>query len=591
MKKYTKYMDGIRASDTLRQRLVELESPGAPAKRPVPWKKYGGIAAAAVLAAGLGGFGAWTAHINGLEPPIPSYPTGFQQMEEAAVEPDIAPAGPDAQVEPGERVYGGYDVVSGSGSNSITAHYVLPYIEYGPAEDGEAESTMGDWGLPAGATRRDLTQEEIVTLLGGEDAVEQHLNWGEYRLSGWAAWYEDGSFWGAWLNGELIYYGGPSNQLEFAVTAGALPPACFACPSSVTQEIRGLTVTADKQDRESTYPWYGGTRTDSLFDRRVSFMKGDYGYRFEMTSGRAEESEETVSRLVARIADRGLNLASLGGVNDDSFREEGKSVDTSYPEDGTAMTQPCDPAADPSYHPEEADPNPGTYVCQVCGKSFPVESTHFHLLPNGDGTSTCSACGTTIQEGEKHYHNTVDDFMCEGIPVPETPAPAESGEICGYPLNRPEGEAADPTSSTVLSQSEPPSLRVKCAGGAADLRSGSYEWRVEGGDGLTRSTAACGAHPLDFQEEPALTTSDHRVTLGFGVSPDSVTAVCWPDSALKDSSAPAESAQVYRYRKAGDTSQNETPWTITLNPGGWIYEITAQWEQGSAHYAIYIVKN
>ena len=54
MKRYSDYMDKIEVSDTLHQRLVELEPPK---KRPAAWKKYGGLAAALVLVAGVGAWG------------------------------------------------------------------------------------------------------------------------------------------------------------------------------------------------------------------------------------------------------------------------------------------------------------------------------------------------------------------------------------------------------------------------------------------------------------------------------------------------------------------------------------------------------
>ena len=45
MKKYKGYMDSVKASDTLHQRLTELDAPKA---RPAVWKRYGAVAAALV---------------------------------------------------------------------------------------------------------------------------------------------------------------------------------------------------------------------------------------------------------------------------------------------------------------------------------------------------------------------------------------------------------------------------------------------------------------------------------------------------------------------------------------------------------------
>ena len=426
MKKYKEYMDNVRASDTLHQRLVELDASG---KRPIPWKRYGTMAAALALVVGLGGFAAWAAHINSWADPIPRYLPGVQDTQpEIADEPvpDIALVEPGDVTEPGEKTLGGYDVTVGSGPAAMVTHYVLPYIEYG---DTSGQATAADWDIPPGATRRDLTGDEIVRLMGGEDVISDHLDWDEYDLTGWAAWYEDGSFWGAYIDGLLGYYGGPANQFQFAVTAGQLPPTCFGYPDSVTQEIRGLTVTADKADREEhifKWPTY-------VHERRVSFMKGEYGYRFEMScGGSGETAEELASRLVRQIAARGLELSAIEGTipefvpDYDPTYEDGMPdhySDCPYCADGTAHTHPYDPngAADPYYNVLS------TYVCDICGQSLPAGMEHSHA----PGTYyTCPDCGVTVLDGTAHHHEN-DSDICSGYPTPD---PAGSGDICGLPL-------------------------------------------------------------------------------------------------------------------------------------------------------------
>lgn len=129
--------------------------------------------------------------------------------------------------------------------------------------------------------------------------MDLHLDWSAYELTGWAAWYADGSFWGAYLQG----YKGPMDHFEFAVTAGNLPPTCFAFAGSVEQEIWGLTVTADKYDGKDGC------------SRRVSFMKDGYGYRFDLTAtGEPEDAERLVSRAVTWVANGdGLSLYTMTG--------------------------------------------------------------------------------------------------------------------------------------------------------------------------------------------------------------------------------------------------------------------------------------
>jgi len=439
MKRYRDYMDRIKASDTLHQRLVELE---APSKRPIPWKKYGAVAAALALVCGLGawglGQGGWDALAGHFRPEtVP---------EIADDQPDIAAVDPNDVAEPGEKTLGGYEVTSGSGPAAIVAHYVLPYIEYGGTDGVEM---CFDWDVPPGAVKKELTQDEIAALLGGEDAVNTHLDWGGYELTGWAAWYEDGSFWGAYINGEKIpaglllsaSYPCPDDRFEFAVTAGQLPPTCIAYPGSVTQEIRGLIVTADKYDGE-----HGCSR-------RVSFMKDDHGYRFDLTSTDAKAAELLISRLVCRIADKGLALDALKGAEMCALPPvptSSVSVDEPNYEDGVPAQEGDTSAYDPASSTGETYTCPDCgetfpvdelrahihsfYACEICGESVSKGSIHFHMISNGNGTYTCNSCGVTVEEGVKHYHET-DNGMCTGYPVPD---PAESWEVCGLPLVPPD---------------------------------------------------------------------------------------------------------------------------------------------------------
>lgn len=406
MKKYMEYMDSVRASDTLHQRLLGLEAAG---KRPAAWKKYGALAAALALVVGAGAWGmahgGWNALADRFQPD--SRP---EIAELDGPMPDIAIVEPGDVTEPAEKTLGGYDVTSGSGPNAMVTHYILPYIDYGEMKPSVASQVAADWDIPQGATRRDLTQEEIAALMGGEDVLSTHLDWDGYQLTGWGAWYEDGSFWGAYVNG----YAGPMDHFEFAVTADQLPPTCVVYSASVTQEIRGLTITADGYDSVATPS--GGVDASS---RRVSFMKDGYGFRFDLTGVSRALTEERVSRLVRQIADKGLEL---------------------------------------------------TYDCPYCGHTFPFGVVHNDPLISAEGGYTCSNCGQFVPAGEKHSHTFVGEgeipefvpdydptyedglpgydsncpYCADGTvhthpydpagPVSVSDAPAASEEICGYPL-------------------------------------------------------------------------------------------------------------------------------------------------------------
>ncbi len=441
MKRYQTFMDGVKAPDTLHQRLVELKQPGG---RPAAWKKYA-TAAALALVVGLSGYGAWTAHINSRRAPLPSYPSGYQGVypEVGGVsEPDIALVEPGDAAGTGRRTLGGYEVAEGG----MAAYYVLPYIDYGEVEGAEMAL---DWDVPPGSVKRDLTREDIAALLGGEDALTTHLDWGGYELTGWAAWCEDGSFWGAYVQG----HGGELDHFELTVTAGQMPPTCIAYPGSVEQEINGVTVTADKHDGA-----YGCSR-------RVSFMKDEYGCRFDLTGTDRERAEERVSRLVRQIIDGGVGadrLSSDGavlahpweadpntGVGEPNWNDSGEGwtcpdcgvyletgVEHYHTQDGSPRdrgenwcgTQGADTETYPSCSSTlgKAVPEGDSFLtCRTCGGGIPDKTWH-HCKPDGSGGHVCGVCGESFPEGKVHSHE-----VCVLPLAPNTQTCPDCGEI--YP--------------------------------------------------------------------------------------------------------------------------------------------------------------
>lgn len=521
MKRYKKYMDDIKAPGALHQRLVELKEPG---KRPIPWKKYGSIAAALVLVAGLGAWGV-SRLSGGIDGGLVVY-----SRAETVSNPDIALVEPGEVDESAEKTLGGYDVATGSGSEAVVAHYILPYIEYGDTH----ETVKADWDIPQGAVRRDLTQDEIMALMGGEDVVSTHLDWGGYELSGWAAWYWDGSFWGAYINGLEREYG--TDFFEFAVTDGRLPPSCVVYTGSVTQEVRGLTVTADK------YDWELGGESLNIPERRVSFIKGDYGYRFVAASADVEQGELLVSRLVCRVADKGLGLDAM---------------DT------------------------HAAMRSGT--CPVCGGDIEAGTKHFHPLAGADEkgaleNGVCPTCGKAADHTHPYDPNEAAD------PSHNAPdgsaAPVESQEVCGYPTK----EHFDSLLGQTAEMDKPPVLKVTCGGGSLESSSGNYSWTRLNKDGTYSSAVACGAHPLEFRNAPSLTTTADTAELSLAGSPSLVEAVCWPDSQWGDTQAAGQELSMARNSVTLDH-------VLELKQGGWIYSVTARWASGSAQYVFYIIRN
>lgn len=300
MNDYKSYMDRVAVSDALHEKLLRLEEP---ARKPAAWKKYAAVAACAALLVGVGVWGmsredpeAWKKHVISFTPlpyaddePVQCAAPSAPSTAEAI---DLAPEDPNEAAQ-GMKTIEGYETRETRAGVDVSVYHVLPWIDYGSAN--EAAAVALDWDIPQNASRRDLSAEEITALLGGAEAVDLHLDWSAYELTGWTAWYEDGSFWGAYLQG----YKGPMDHFEFAVTAGSLPPTCVVFGDSVEQEVWGLTVTADKFDGKDGC------------SRRVSFMKDEYGYRFDLTAtGSTEDAEKLVSRAVTWIANGdGLNLA------------------------------------------------------------------------------------------------------------------------------------------------------------------------------------------------------------------------------------------------------------------------------------------
>ncbi len=394
MKRYRTFMDGVRVSDTLHQRLRELKNPG---KRPVPWAKYGTMAAALALVCGV--------TFMMVNPALAKTRQPASAPENVGPgEPDIATAEPVGSAEPAPHILAGSYEVTRDG---VTTSYLLPYIIYG--DTGGAETTL-DWDVPPGAVKRELTGEDIAALLGGEDVLADHLAWDGYQLSGWAAWYGDGSFWGAYINGVLGYAGGAADQFEFAVTAGQLPPTCIAYPGSAEQNISGVIVTADKRDWEThifDWPTY-------IHQRRVSFLTDGYGYRFEMSSGDPDLAEELVSRLVRQVIDSGVapdRLSSEGAVLAHPW-EGDPNTGVGEPNWNDGVPDQDTPAYDPR---EAADPPynaPAGYTCPTCGETIPAGTAHdcamcdSYPLPH-----ICEICGEAYPEGAAHSH-----------------------EACGYPL-------------------------------------------------------------------------------------------------------------------------------------------------------------
>lgn len=346
MKQYKKYMDNIQASDTLHRRLLELETPQ---KRAPVWKKYGGMAAALLLVCGLGGFGAWAAHVNSLEHPIPPYPAGYQENLPELGEPDIATEGPGESLEPGMKTMGGYEVRGeDNGPNTVVAYCMLPYIEYGPPSGPAVDASLAppDGGL------RDAGRGDVLALIGNEDALAAHLKWGGFEFSGTVGFETDGTVWMMSLWGE-----GADAAFSLQLSPDRLPPTCCVVMGErrTITNVWGVEVSGVKDAGA-----YGDTERGVYMDvsRKVEFIANGVGCRLTVYGTQGSAVEELVSRFVRWAVLEGLDLSGISrsgarpletdpnySVGEPNWNDGADGYDSGCPycADGTVHTHPYDP--------------------------------------------------------------------------------------------------------------------------------------------------------------------------------------------------------------------------------------------------------
>lgn len=137
------------------------------------------------------------------------------------------------------------------------------------------------------------------------------------------------------------------------------------------------------------------------------------------------------------------------------------------------------------------------------------------------------------------------------------------------------------TANTILE--EPPALSVVSDETALDAVSGTYSWQKTNVDGTAESTIADSSHPLECRDllSPPFETTEATAVLRFTEEPDTILSVrCWSDEHWGEPAANSEDVTI-----VGNV--------LTLKPGGYIYEVTAEWDAengygGTASYFIYL---
>lgn len=291
MKRYKNYMDGVEPSADLHDRLMSLDTH----KGKNRWLKYASVAAALVLVVGAGAFGisrlGGNTELGDLEPTESTTAIG-----EVAMEPGGAQGSTPS-------IMGGYEVPSSDGL--VVSYYMLPLIRYSQVSGGSAASLAP----PVGVERRELTEEEIWNLLGGEAAIVTHLDWGGFTMSGYVMAYEDGTVWRAHLFGKGEY-----GYFTLTMSPGAVPADCCVVVAEEGEEnvtdVWGVEVTGA----------YGGIYGEGANrevwlpeSREVSFAANGVGCRFTFYGPEGESAavEEMVARFVRLAIVDGLELDAL----------------------------------------------------------------------------------------------------------------------------------------------------------------------------------------------------------------------------------------------------------------------------------------
>lgn len=315
MDKYQKYMDQAETSAEFKEKLKGMHA----TKKAPAWQRYGALAAALALVIGLGSWGLSRRDGQELGDPttenVPEIGEVVAPIPRPDPMPDITPQA------------GGYEVVHGES----VSWYMLPYIEYGQVP----VDAKVDIALPVGVYRRDLTREELAALLDGETNLTQHLNWGGYELYAFAMLNRDGFLWQLHVEGRKGDSGYEHFTLE--IQPGAIPATCVVYPESAVNQIWGEEVIADGHDGKN-----GSSR-------RVAFLHGDYGYRFEIVGTDVGEMEDITARTVRFFV---LDCCPYFAPGGDS---EGVSTMPYDPSEGnTAAEQPA-ATAEPTPPPTEGN--------------------------------------------------------------------------------------------------------------------------------------------------------------------------------------------------------------------------------------------
>jgi len=113
---------------------------------------------------------------------------------------------------------------------------------------------------------------------------------------------------------------------------------------------------------------------------------------------------------------------------------------------------------------------------------------------------------------------------------------------------------------------EPPELTVVAGDESIDAVLGTYSWSIDNEDGTMKAIEADSAPPPELVGQMAApeVTGDTSIELDFKIEPDSYTVKIWQE----DNTVISESEEV-----------------LLTSEGTVIYEVLANWQEGTASYA------
>lgn len=317
MNAYCQFMDRQALSETAHARLLALE---APAGHRAPWMTYGSLAAALLVAVGLGIYGLW----GGGSTPGP--------------QPPVAAALPTASDAPSLDDQSGHAFVAQGPENGAKLMFpAIHGVDYADvSQDPELAASIA---LPDGSFDVELTREETLRLFWGPEGKPQAVNpkvdtgdfplflmdWQGYTIRANALYDGKGDLWQLTVYGELR-----KDSFTLRAAPGHIPPTCVVEGGAVTTKVLDTEVKG----------WYRSYDLDGDGEIEYAcaseFLAEGVGYRFEnIGSGgmRAGEDEATAlggAQLFNAMAvnhfcrsDGGLYLDEIAHTDDiPAWREE-----------------------------------------------------------------------------------------------------------------------------------------------------------------------------------------------------------------------------------------------------------------------------